>query len=200
MAKYTCEASKRVEMPFLKKNGYLFDYPKIGTIEWTSYRKPSGSISILVNSKELYVQFNYTQTPHGSEPEKLDYRVQLVITHCYFGGIRYWFSCPLQLNGQTCNRRVSILYLGRKYFGCRRCHDLAYNSQQESHHGCLSYLKKFLTYDTTLREKHDKIRVKYWKGRPTKRYQRWLNKHDELGRFLGRNQNSSDIYSDFLSM
>jgi hypothetical protein len=48
----------------------------------------------------------------------------------HFGGVRWWFLCPLA----GCGRRVAKLYLppGGRYFGCRRCHRLTYTSCQES--------------------------------------------------------------------
>jgi hypothetical protein len=62
----------------------------------------------------------------------LDYSVRLVTTPCHLGGVRWWFICPLIRNNVACGRRVRKLYLSGKYFGCRRCHDLTYRSQQES--------------------------------------------------------------------
>jgi hypothetical protein len=47
-----------------------------------------------------------------------------------------WFICPLlKPNGTPCNRRCRILYLppGAKYFGCRECYNLTYDSCNESH-------------------------------------------------------------------
>jgi hypothetical protein len=63
--------------------------------------------------------------------EDLDYRVRLQTTHPYFGGVRWWFTCPLlHRSGGSCNRRVVKLYLprGGRYFGCRHCHNLTYRS------------------------------------------------------------------------
>lgn len=49
-----------------------------------------------------------------------------------FGGVRWWFLCPLVVNGKPCRRRVSKLYLpyARSLFGCRHCHQLTYQSVQ----------------------------------------------------------------------
>jgi len=57
--------------------------------------------------------------------------VELTTTDLPWGGVRYWFVCPLQ----GCYRRVGCLYLppGGKYFGCRHCYDLSYESQSEWH-------------------------------------------------------------------
>ncbi len=60
--------------------------------------------------------------------EQLEGVVRLEWTSCTFGGERPWFVCP----GEGCARRVAILYgasPGQSL--CRRCHDLAYESQRE---------------------------------------------------------------------
>lgn len=57
-------------------------------------------------------------------------------TYPYFGGVRWWFTCPV------CKRRVGKLYLPVKarLFGCRRCHNLTYKSCQESKKKNLLYI------------------------------------------------------------
>ncbi len=54
------------------------------------------------------------------------YAVQIVWTHCHYGGARAWFLCPVT----GCGRRVAILY-GGKVFACRHCRQLTYSSQRE---------------------------------------------------------------------
>ena len=68
------------------------------------------------------------------EPEYTE-RVELLTTEPVRGGVRWWFACPVTSKGERCRRRVAKLYLppGRHGFGCRRCHDLTYESSQESH-------------------------------------------------------------------
>ena len=53
----------------------------------------------------------------------IDYRVRLTTTRPRFGGLRWWFVCPLVVGGQPCNRRVGKLFLppAGRYFGCRPC-------------------------------------------------------------------------------
>ena len=48
-----------------------------------------------------------------------------------FGGARWWFQCP------TCRRRVRKLFIPprRRYFGCRNCHRLTYNSRSDCRDG-----------------------------------------------------------------
>jgi hypothetical protein len=63
----------------------------------------------------------------------LDYKVSLAVTRPRFGGLRWWFLCPLIVNGRACGRRVGKLYLppGGRHVGCRRCHRLTYTSCQQ---------------------------------------------------------------------
>jgi hypothetical protein len=62
-----------------------------------------------------------------------DYKVRLVSTPCYYDGHRWWFLCPLTIDGNVCGRRVGVLYLGGgEYFECRHCYDLTYLCQKKS--------------------------------------------------------------------
>jgi hypothetical protein len=65
----------------------------------------------------------------------ITYRISLQVTSPYFGGLRWWFTCPVSVNDMPCQKRVAILYrpVGAQYFACRLCHDLTYTSCQESH-------------------------------------------------------------------
>ena len=77
-------------------------------------------------------RLHYMQTGAG---EAMDYQVSVTTTPLPWGGLRWWFICPLTVNGCYCGRRVGKLYLppGGRYFGCRRCYDLTYTSCNESH-------------------------------------------------------------------
>ena len=79
------------------------------------------------------LRLSYTwQDWHGNTSEKTFIPVQLQTTHPYFGGQRWWFTCPLAIAGTACNRRAAKLHLppGGRHFGCRACHDLTYRSCQ----------------------------------------------------------------------
>jgi hypothetical protein len=89
-----------------------------------------------------WVRLNYTITARN---EPLNYEIRLTTTRPRFGGLRWWFLCPLTRNGRTCGRRVGKLYLSGRYFGCRKCHDLTYTSCQESHK--LDAFARFLARD-----------------------------------------------------
>jgi len=77
------------------------------------------------------IRLSYTLTATG---EHCDYPVRLQTTQPRFGGIRWWFTCPLVTEGPPCQRRVQKLYLppGGRYYGCRHCYQLRYASQQDS--------------------------------------------------------------------
>jgi hypothetical protein len=69
-----------------------------------------------------------------------DYPVLLEWTRCNFGGERAWFICP----ARGCGRRVAILY-GGAIFACRQCHQLAYDTQNQTVHsralGCAQTIR-----------------------------------------------------------
>jgi hypothetical protein len=73
--------------------------------------------------------------------ERVEYLVALDRTFLPFGGQRWWFRCPLVTDGGPCRRRVRKLYRVAKYFACRDCHDLTYQSRQ-AHHARLARLVK----------------------------------------------------------
>jgi hypothetical protein len=71
---------------------------------------------------------NRIELSYIKDGEALRYPVRLTETPCHLGGARRWFVCP----AVGCQRRAAKLYLGNRYFACRRCYNLAYQSQSES--------------------------------------------------------------------
>ncbi len=137
----TVEDCLSIDISFLNQHNFLIGY-RSGALEWKrtlSEVKSSIGIEVKVDydgSGENYIRFKYSKTSRFSEEkENFDYKVRLTTTHCHFGGIRYWFVCPLIVNSHLCERKVGKLYLppGGKYFGCRHCYDLTYTSCRESH-------------------------------------------------------------------
>jgi hypothetical protein len=137
----TVEQSWTLDIATLSLRGSL-SYPLTGT---------SRAIRIMGNTNVLPVRYaleeddegpvlNLTYTLWRSLIEtflELDSheRVRLLTTEPARGGVRWWFACPFTIEGERCERRVAKLYLppGEDRFGCRQCHDLAYESSQESH-------------------------------------------------------------------
>jgi hypothetical protein len=108
-----------------------------GTWTWTYPRRGKFSVNYEVSTLDLsrpFVCLSYAWTWAGSkEPQSARYAVELTTTHPRFGGLRWWFVCPLLRRGVPCYRRVGKLYLPpqARYFGCRQCHDLTYRSVQQ---------------------------------------------------------------------
>jgi len=108
-----------------------------GTLTWTKTAtgEEISSCGYEINTLSEYaswLRLYYKLTRSG---EELDYRIYPQTTRPHYGGVRWWFACPLVSNGRPCNRRVGKLYLppGGRYYGCRHCYDLTYKSCQESH-------------------------------------------------------------------
>lgn len=128
--KNTVSDYKTISAKKLKAWKYFAQGTVCGALTWSWNGERAGSIGVFINisGREGTMRLSYTY----DKTENMDYTVRLVSTPCHFGGVRWWFLCPLYRNGISCNRRVGVLYLG-KYAGCRHCYDLTYESCQESH-------------------------------------------------------------------
>lgn len=78
------------------------------------------------------------------EPGALTQWITLAATEPNFGGFRWLFLCPLSNRAGQCGRRVRKLYRprGGRYFGCRYCHHLTYESRQTSDKRNADFLKE----------------------------------------------------------
>ncbi len=92
------------------------------------------TVNINVDKGELCLRYAWANNSTG-EKEEFNYPISLVPTVCHYGGRRWWFICPLTTNGVYCGKRIGRLHLtpNGKYFGCRHCFDLTYQSCQDSH-------------------------------------------------------------------
>jgi hypothetical protein len=133
----TVEECKSISTKFLNQYHHFDGGISSGGMNWSRRGEKTGSIGFTVSTEpgDEYIRFQYTHTDNYSgEKSGLDYRARLTWTPCYYGGRRWWFICPLIINAKVCSRRVGILYLGGgKYFGCRHCFNLTYESCKESH-------------------------------------------------------------------
>lgn len=133
MSKWYCYTSKkvtheellRVDIRFLKKQGYLANKNQIitTTLSWTNnFDMVTGTVGLQVQDE--YLMLKYTNT--GSDGNKDDIEEKVIISKqpCHYGGFRKYLRCP------GCRRRVVVLY-GGKYFRCRHCYDFCYSSQLE---------------------------------------------------------------------
>ncbi len=91
----------------------------------------SYEFTLTIEAGEPIFRLRYFVGSEGMQ-ENVDLSMPLVTSRPNFGGVRWWFLCPLTVDGKPCRRRVSKLYLpyARSLFGCRNCHRLTYQSVQ----------------------------------------------------------------------
>lgn len=187
MSRRIAEQSSAFKISFLKKHGYLDpDYSYLsGTITWThGFSDTQNSIGFSVHrdnwgteDEDVYVILKYTYSDHWTnEKSDMELKVPLTTTPCHFGGKRYWFVCPLYKNGVYCGRRVGVLYFMGKYFGCRHCGDVAYQSQFAS--GISKTAGSICEPDVD--KAYEEVKTKFYKGRPTRKYRRYLRLRDKM--------------------
>ena len=190
--KDTVEDCRDISIAFLKKHGYLSGYGHLaGHVAWKNHLgEETASIGVAVRlaENEQYARLNYTTTDRDtSEKTGYDYKVSLTTTPCHFGGVRWWFICPLSGNGVYCGRRVAKLYKapGAYYFGCRHCYDLSYQSRNDNRRGTWGQIGYYLNRAEQLEEQRLNLKRRFYRGRPTKRYRRILSQIARLNAYSG---------------
>jgi hypothetical protein len=184
MAKAIAEQSNSLSIFWLKKHGYLDGGWRYGGIKWTygmSGNESSIGFTVNINSNEGdNIRLQYSHTSRGTgEKEELDYKILLTTTPCNYGGVRYWFICPLSKNGRYCGRRVGVIYSVGKYFGCRHCGEIAYAKQME---GGKFRWNGVSIPDIERAEKE--VKRYYYKGQPTRKYRRLIGLNKKFGNGL----------------
>jgi hypothetical protein len=116
---------RRLHREGLLKPGRLFSWT------WSRAGREVASIGALVEgvdqAERIVLLFRHRRSP-SVDWEDVEEPVELAWTACNFGGERPWFICP----GAGCGRRVAILYEPGRYFLCRHCYDLVYQSQRDN--------------------------------------------------------------------
>ncbi|MGQ9825555.1 MAG: hypothetical protein ACUVSK_11295 [Desulfotomaculales bacterium] len=129
------EDCQKLDMTFLSRHGYVSGKGKSGYVEWKRGNEVTASIGVATSLNGTpYLRLTYSITNRETgHKQDFDYKIPLVTTTCFGRKLRYWFICPLAVNGRPCGRRVGTLYLppGGKYFGCRHCYNLTYRKAQE---------------------------------------------------------------------
>lgn len=132
-SKATVEACLTLDIRLLQRKGWL----RAGVddrLTWSQNGREVAAIGWLtVGDGEAVgsVELDYTRDGNTDHAEDIRYRVEVTYTPCNYGGRRPWFLCPGVINGVVCGRRAALLYLRGRYFLCRHCHDLAYDSQRD---------------------------------------------------------------------
>jgi len=163
--KATVEESCELTIFQLKKWGVLkADYTST-VVTWAMRNTGREThVALEVNmTGEPYARFTYPVIDREGNCTPYDSEASLITTPCNFGGVRYWFVCPV------CGRRVGGLYLapGDRYFMCRHCNNLSYHSRNES-----SPFAILGVTDRKIKKLRSKIRRWTWRGRPTRKVRR----------------------------
>jgi hypothetical protein len=128
--KDTVEGHKRLDVRWMKRKRFLYPGAFV-TLSWNRNGRPNGDIRAKVEDGRLVLSYRY-RLGMETEWQSVEEPVGLTWTACNYGGSRPWFICPGVVNGRQCGRRVAILYAGGRYFLCRHCYDLTYESRNES--------------------------------------------------------------------
>lgn len=179
MSRAEAEFTNSLSIFWLKKNGYLkkdFSYSS-GGIRWTRALGGESSISFSVSrdhketpQERAYIQLRYSHTNSWTNEEsKMCYEVELVSTSCNYGGVRYWFICPLTKNGVPCGKRVGVLYSVSKWFGCRACGDIIYSAQKEGGNNRWNGVSL-----PDIERAEQDVKRAYYNGKPTRKYKRYI--------------------------
>jgi hypothetical protein len=128
--KTTTGECQSVDVRYLHRKGLLRPGCRF-SLRWSRAGRETGSIrgALEGSDRPERVLFLYRhRSGPGAEWEDVQETVSLEWSACNLGGERPWFVCP----GSGCGRRVAILYGPGKYFLCRHCYDLVYESQREN--------------------------------------------------------------------
>ena len=168
----TVGESQNFDIPFLKKNGYLDDgCNKWGSINWSRNGTPTGSIAITTNMCDRpSINLDYTITSNSTgEKRSVNYDVRLLSYPCYFGGKRWFFECT------NCFRNTRVLYRSSyDKFYCRKCNNLAYDSQNKNRRGTWYQVGKVLDSDKLEELPQARGKYQYYKGKATRNFKKYL--------------------------
>lgn len=168
----------------LRRLGYFVGAGAIGSLSWST----GGGVSISrisIASRTTYpsecVTVAYELNNQHGEKENLNYSIPLTASICNYGGVRYWFICPLDRGGTPCGRRVAALYLTDRYFGCRQCLGLTYRSQRISHYLKESDIYYLTTAAIEYASRITRVRYKNAATRKQRRFQKMHKRLEKLG-------------------
>jgi len=122
-SKDTVESKLELSVFSLKRLGMLTPGYS-GLLNWTSCRTGENRGSINIKTSDYRLDLSYRSKSYGQDWETVEDTIYLTETSPNYGGKRTWFLCP------SCNSRRAKLY-GGKYFRCRGCLDLCYQTQLE---------------------------------------------------------------------
>ncbi len=124
--KKTTDECQSIDVRYLHRNGLLQPGHSF-SLSWSRAGRQTGSIGGVAYGDRVTFFYRHRRRGSGDEWEDVKQTVPLEWTACNFGGERPWFIYPRA----DCSRRVAVLYGPGRYFLCRHCYDLRYESQRE---------------------------------------------------------------------
>lgn len=118
----TCESYTRIELPSLRKRGMLRP-GYCGSLSWNRGGEPAGDIRFRMHESGMELIYKY-RSAGEDEWRDVNEFVPFAFTDQHLGGRRRWFQC------KSCRRLCAVLY-GGTHYRCRKCWNLAYQTQNE---------------------------------------------------------------------
>lgn len=193
--KTEAEQVNKIDISWLRKHNYLDGRWGLGETNSIRFQIASKNNPAGIFDYD-YIRFFIPHVFWDGEKRYSPCDVELITTTCNYGGQRYWFTCPQP----SCQRRARTLYLHNNYIACRHCHELTYKSK--------NFGKKSRNYEfihlmnviPTLVGLTENLRSRYYDGKPTRRFRRFIKYHDKnqkyVDMFLEEIKNNP-IFDDF---
>jgi hypothetical protein len=128
--KTTTDECQSVDVRYLHREG-LLKRGRWFSLRWSRAERETGFIRGVVSGdgrpERITLLYRHRSGASG-EWADVQEPVHFAWTACNFGGERPWFVCP----GAGCGRRVAVLDGPGRYFLCRHCFDLTYESQRDN--------------------------------------------------------------------
>ena len=128
----TVEECLALDATKLAHSGALRKQPGSESVHcwFDSLGRPCHAVRVVIVSRQV-IRLQYE-----ANAREMDVALNVTVTPCHFGGLRYWFLCPGTNFMHGCSLRVSRLYLppGSSRFACRLCHNLTYYTAQRHSH------------------------------------------------------------------
>ena len=169
----------KIPISCLKLNDFLkTDDHGIIDIPWDGRCFKNGVHIVVDLQKKKYpcLYFCYSILQPGGEYRDFEYRVDLEVTKCNYGGVRFWYKCPVEILG--CDRRVTVLYLVGDLFACRNCFRISYKTRNKRG------FDKFRQKDIDLVAEARDPRWKSYRGKPTRRFKRAQRIKEKFDKYI----------------
>ncbi len=117
--KGVAESSLPLDIRKLKRQGLLFPGSSIESL-WSTGGNVHSTIGAIAYKDYLLLRYTHKKI------EDIEQKIYFTYTPCNYGGERIWFRCPF------CGRRCAVVYSCGKYFACRVCGNLTYQTSNET--------------------------------------------------------------------